>query len=382
MPLHSTLLLAMAGSQLDSGGMDGLEEGGESSDGRLPKRVRKERSESESQFNVVVRFSGEGGAKHLDPLKLTKIIKNQVGDVRFARVLNDGNLLIGCSSEEQCGKAQKLQSVGKAVVTKVVKLGENGSKGVIYGIPVTVEIKDLIKNLKLRCGAVKDAKRLTRGFEKTESESVLVEFNLKVPPSELYFGFMRYRVREFVQKPMRCFNCQKFGHMAKGCKEAKRCAKCGGEHEYGECGEGTSPKCCNCGGGHSAAYWGCEVMKREVEINNIKVKEKVSYAEALKRVDTLKRAGGENVREIASVTAWKQRQEMLKEKEKKGWEEKRDLVTFIAGVINATAEVKSKTERIQIITKAAIQHLGMVGLKWEEIRDGLSVQASQEGGVG
>lgn len=124
-------------------------------------------------------------------------------------------------------------------------------------------------------------------------------------------------------------------------------------------------------------------MKREVEIKNIKMKEKVSYAEALKRVDTLKRAGGENVRrEISSATAWKQRQEMLKEKEKKAWEEKRDLVTFIAGVINATAEVKSKTKRIQIITKAAIQHLDMVGLKWEEIRDGLSVQPSQEGSLG
>lgn len=35
---------------------------------------------------------------------------------------------------------------------------------------------------------------------------------------------------------------------------------------------------------------------------------------------------------------------MLKEKEKKTWEEKRDFVVFIAGVINATAEVKSKTE--------------------------------------
>lgn len=63
--------------------------------------------------------------------------------------------------------------------------------------------------------------------------------------------------------------------------------------------------------------------------------------------------------------------------------EKRDLVIFIAGVVNATAEVKSKTDRIQIITKAAIQHLGMWGLKWEEIRDGLCVtSASQEGSIG
>ncbi len=37
-----------------------------------------------------------------------------------------------------------------------------------------------------------------------------------------------------------------------------------------------------------------------------------------------------------------------------------------------------KTERIQIIVKAAIHHLDMTGLQWEEVRDELSVQSSQE----
>lgn len=61
---------------------------------------------------------------------------------------------------------------------------------------------------------------------------------------------------------------------------------------------------------------------------------------------------------------------------RKMWEEKKKLVTFIAVVINATVEVKSKTERIQIIVKAEVHHLDMRGL--EEVRDNLSVQASQE----
>lgn len=59
-------------------------------------------------------------------------------------------------------------------------------------------------------------------------------------------------------------------------------------------------------------------------------------------------------------------------------EEQKRLVTFIAGVINATADVKSKTERIQIIVKAAAHHLDMKGIRWEEVRDELSIQASQE----
>lgn len=50
------------------------------------------------------------------------------------------------------------------------------------------------------------------------------------------------------------------------------------------------------------------------------------------------------------------------------------MVTFIAGVINATYEIKSKTERIQVIVKAAVHHLDMIGLRWEEVRDELSIQ--------
>lgn len=54
------------------------------------------------------------------------------------------------------------------------------------------------------------------------------------------------------------------------------------------------------------------------------------------------------------------------------------LVTFIAGVVNATMEVKSQTERIQIIVKAAAHHLDLSRMTWEEVRKDLSSQASQE----
>lgn len=155
-------------------------------------------------------------------------------------------------------------------------------------------------------------------------------------------------------------------------KECKR-AKCGGAHEYGKCGEGTNPKCCNCGGAHSAAYWGCAVMKRETEIHNVKLKDKVSYAEAVKRVDQTGNVG-RHLRDLPVVRDREAGSVAVRPTMKEyGWREKMDLVTFVAGVINATAEVKSKTDRIQIITKAAVQHLGMVGLKWEEVRDGLCV---------
>lgn len=77
-------------------------------------------------------------------------------------------------------------------------------------------------------------------------------------PERVKIGYVRYIVRPYIPPPTRCFTCQRFGHIAAACKAKARCAKCGGEHEYGECAEGTKIKCCNCGGEHSAAYKGCE----------------------------------------------------------------------------------------------------------------------------
>lgn len=333
--------------------------------------------EKEIWLNVVVRFEGEGGVKKIEPLKLTKIIRAQVGEVKYARVLEDGNMLIGCNSEAQVEKAMKMNKIDKTKIIKVVRVGERrraGCKGVIYGIPLKVNMSELVQELRKRCELIMNAKRMTKGTKKEETESVLLEFKMESLPKVVHFGFMRYSVREYIPKPMRCFKCQKFGHIAKMCKAARKCARCSGDHEYGQCGEGVRPKCCNCGGEHSVAYWGCEVMKREAEVQNIRVKEKVSYAEAAKRADPTKQMNERRIRREQDVGIM----ETIKEKEKSIWKEKKNLVIFIAGVINATAEVKSKTERIQVIVKAAVHHLGMAGLKWEEIHDGLSIQASQE----
>lgn len=154
-----------------------------------------------------------------------------------------------------------------------------------------------------------------------------------------------------MSKSMRCFKCQQFGHMAKVCKGKRRCARCGRDHDYGMCGVGTKPRCCNCE--HSVAYRGCEVMKREAAVQLITVK--VSYAEAVKMAGQGKQADKQGCRKEQTLIS------MVQEVEKRMSAEKRRLVTFVAGVINATAAVKSKTERIQIIVKAAIHHVDMRG---------------------
>ena len=57
------------------------------------------------------------------------------------------------------------------------------------------------------------------------------------------------------------------------------------------------------------------------------------------------------------------------------WVDKKKTVTFIVAAINSTAESKSKKLSMQYIVRAAVDHLGMAALKWEEVEAG---QSSQE----
>lgn len=58
--------------------------------------------------------------------------------------------------------------------------------------------------------------------------------------------------------------------------------------------------------------------------------------------------------------------------------EKKNLLTFIAEVINSTVGVEPKTQKIQRIVKATVHHLGLIGLTWDEVRDNLQAKSRQE----
>ncbi|XP_060763851.1 uncharacterized protein LOC132872786 isoform X2 [Neoarius graeffei] len=194
--------------------------------------------------------------------------------------------MIFAISEDQRREILKKTSLNGYKITSHVPGAIAKKRGVITGIPVSVSIEDIKNNLK--GGEIVDAKRLTKGKEKTESLSILLHFKDEMP-DKIQMGFMCYPVREYIPPPLRCFKCQRFGHVAAQCKGKLRCAKCGEGHEYGKCGENAQLKCCNCGGQHSAAYGGCERQKEAKEVQKYKVTYHVSYADALKEINKAKK---------------------------------------------------------------------------------------------
>ncbi|CAL9690622.1 unnamed protein product [Knipowitschia caucasica] len=246
--------------------------------------VRRAEHDDEG-FKIILKFKDEL-RKVPNPLRLSSEIRDKIGEILHAKILSNGNVFLLCKTEAQRKKALLIKELDKRAVQGLVPgsnlLSDQGAKGVVY-IDTDVSEDDIFKNLK--GGEVLGVKRFKtrRQGEERDSTAVLILFGEEVMPQRVTLGFMAFQVKPYVRPPLRCYKCQRFGHVAAVCRGEKRCGKCGGGHDYSEC-TNSEVKCCNCGGNHVAAYRGCGVHVKAQEVETIKKTENISYAEAVRRV--------------------------------------------------------------------------------------------------
>ncbi|XP_026142685.1 deoxyuridine 5'-triphosphate nucleotidohydrolase, mitochondrial isoform X2 [Carassius auratus] len=193
----------------------------------------------------MMKFADSGMT--INPIKLTKSLNKALGEIHSAKTLRDGNLIIICKDEKQQKKALSITSMLGLLVSCTLMKKKPWVRGVITGIPTDVntdKIKSCVEGAK-----VVGAKRLqyVKNKERMDSLSVMLQFDEERMPERVKIGYVSYPVRPYVPPPLRCFKCQKYGHVSAVCRGKQRCARCGGDHEYGKCGEGVKAKCCNCG---------------------------------------------------------------------------------------------------------------------------------------
>lgn len=376
----------MVGSDDESGSeqeVDWMEEGGEgdrmkwSLVNRKRKKIHQQNSDSDKEVSirkdvkrneghkVIVTFESPGSR---NPLKISEALKSKLGNIVYAKTLQDGSIMVICKDEAQKVKALQIKSLAGYTVKCSSWKERRVVRGVVYGIPTEVteeEIKRNVSNVK-----VSKVKRLqfTRDGLKRDSLSVMIQFEEEALPVRVMVGYMSYNVREYVPPPLRCYKCQRFGHVAAICKSKQRCGKCGGEHQYGECGENAKLKCCNCGEEHSAAYGGCKVRKRAVKVQNIKINEGITYAEAVKR---MKNSETSDLNEKPDSMASHKGNNQSNVSKESLIIDKVKFVTFMAEVVNCSAQTKSRTERIKIIIRAAEKYLDVREITVEKIQDTL-----------
>ena len=127
--------------------------------------------------------------------------------------------------------------------------------------------------------------KVKRNGELKDTNTFVFTFNTPVLPKTVKVAYFGVNVEVYIPNPLRCHNCQKYGHHEDRCSKAPFCSKCGqiAEHSEGRCT--NKLHCANCGEKHSADSKECQIWHKEKEILRIKFTKNISFVEARKLVE-------------------------------------------------------------------------------------------------
>ena len=239
-------------------------------------------------LEIVVKVSSEyTSLKAQDPFEVKNWLDGYLGKNSYSVSL-DGmfeGILVTCNNAKaSIFMKEHITYLGNKVKCERYK-EEKFVKGIIFGFEHDFSEDVLVKRISVTNGTkVAQVKRLIRN--RVPSNNLVLTFKGTNLPDRVYYGYASYKVKEFVPDPIRCFKCQKFGHIVTNCKSrVAKCAKCGKtDHDYKDCT--NDMKCTNCGKNHSAAFRGCEAFVHVKEVLKVKTSGKMSYADAAKQVSS------------------------------------------------------------------------------------------------
>ena len=230
--------------------------------------------------------------KHVDITKLRVMdMKREIEEAVGRKIIitkAGDSIRIICKNEKERRTVNALNSLAGNDVTMTPPRSLTRPpafvRGIIFGISEEYSEEDIA--YETGASKVQRIHKLIAGKKIPTAQMIL--FYPDYLPDIVYCGFKRCRVREYIPEPIRCYNCQRFGHKAAVCHSKKSiCSKCAGNHEVKECPtitsetENDTPRCANCDGAHPTSYGGCPAYKRAKEIVKIQTTEKLSYAQAV-----------------------------------------------------------------------------------------------------
>ncbi|GFT26385.1 uncharacterized protein TNCV_264221 [Trichonephila clavipes] len=130
-------------------------------------------------------------------------------------------------------------------------------------------------NLNFSRGAYHDY----RDGQVLNTKHLILTFSTPDLPQTVKMAYIRCPVRRYIPNPLRCFQCQRYGHSKNVCRGQPTCPRCGESgHDSADCKK--KEQCLNCKGEHPAYSRSCPTWITKKEITAVKIKEKISYPEA------------------------------------------------------------------------------------------------------
>lgn len=242
------------------------------------------------KYLIVHRTDNGLTMKDMSPIMLETAFKTVTNNGKITcRTLKSGDILVKTENIKQAKSLITLRRITQANVEVTEHRTLNSCRGVVSAYELKYEDGDsLLEYLKSQQVTKIDFHMKNVGNERVKSGLAFVTFGINEPPEYLTIGCLKLKVRPYIPAPMRCFTCHKFGHISKTCpnQSTPKCYNCCEDKHIQTRDEKCTrqQKCMNCGSNdHNSYNRACSELKRQVEIQTIKVTQKVSFSEAVKR---------------------------------------------------------------------------------------------------
>ena len=223
----------------------------------------------------------------LNPFKLAKGI-NDITHSRIANVTiqNNNHLLLETNNEEQSKLLLAAKQICGIPITISAHASLNFTKGVIKCKELdTCSNDEIIAGLHdqhvIECRRIK----IQRNNESIYTNTYVLTFSKLQLPETIKIGYLLVRVEQYLPAPLRCTNCQKFGHHTTKCRNPKyTCWRCSKQHEPDHCIPEDPTICINCKENHPSSSKKCPAFDQEKEIIRLKYTYNLTFTEARRRV--------------------------------------------------------------------------------------------------
>ncbi|XP_055585024.1 uncharacterized protein LOC129737886 [Uranotaenia lowii] len=218
-----------------------------------------------------------------NPFIIAKTIDQAVGRIEAANPTDGGtSYLLKVRSQEQATKLIRIDQLIDGTPVSIISHPTLNTTQCVVSCREAAGMsdKDLTEELADQ-GITRVYRFLKKSNGKDEPTNTMVlTIRGTVPPTHVFFGYVRVPTRPYYPRPMMCYKCGKFGHTKQRCQHAEMCLACGEPGPHPDCKK--DPKCLNCGGQHTAINRTCPKQQEEQSIVRIRVDLGVSQGAAIK----------------------------------------------------------------------------------------------------
>jgi hypothetical protein len=250
---------------------------------RIIEKIDTKTDDTEWIKHVVVHGKDEKFSQ-LSPIKVCLFFEKLIGKVENTTPLRSGSLVIHTSNDKQTKTLLELKSILDAPVEVTPHRTLNTCRGTV------------VSNISHRCSDddldfwferqnIIAYKKIA--LRKRPLELFILTFKGKKHPNWISVAYENREVRDYIPNPLRCFNCQQYGHPSDKCRRQGQCANCGSiDHSHNKSDPCKQPAhCVNCKQDHPAYDKNCPIWIKEKQVQKVKVDKDISFPKARRYVE-------------------------------------------------------------------------------------------------